>query len=227
MHCLPTFNLSDRRQPNSRHMRAEVYFDASVCVRARLVVFRANLFFYFYYCCHQKKWSSDERGENRWQQRACVPQSGPQNLPPSKEEDNTPDSKLTGNRRATDRQRETETLKCFLFFFIYISFSQVFCSVWGHFLSQINSLSKRWGGEVGAIRVLTVVSTCCWDTHYFMLVCWHCSQNNNSKFVASNDVHVDIKWTVSTSPNSLHICFAQTKKYLVMKCTAHLTEWPR
>lgn len=31
MHCLPTFNLSDHCQPNSRHMRA-VYLDASVCV---------------------------------------------------------------------------------------------------------------------------------------------------------------------------------------------------
>lgn len=32
MHCLLTFNLSDRSQPNSHSVRADVYLDASMCV---------------------------------------------------------------------------------------------------------------------------------------------------------------------------------------------------
>lgn len=57
MHCLPTFNLSDRCQPNSHHMR-DVYLDVCmrervcVCARACLVVFRS---FFFYFVSFNKK----------------------------------------------------------------------------------------------------------------------------------------------------------------------------
>lgn len=51
MHCLPTFNLSDRCQPNSHHVRADVLFECK-CVRVCMwvvwmMVYRTKMFFYF------------------------------------------------------------------------------------------------------------------------------------------------------------------------------------